>query len=82
VLRYFWDYTAGDEAVINEVMKYPIINNLLFVLFNDKKGIRREACWVLANIAASSNTLQIMTRVDLMTRLMELLENDAAEVRR
>jgi hypothetical protein len=65
-------------------MKYPIIDNVYGLLFNDRKGIRREACWVLSNLSANSsnNAITLLSNEPLVKRLVELFRDDAAEVKK
>lgn len=77
-------YSATDNQLIAELLRQPLLDNILILLNNDKKTLRREACWALSNLTAhhAEVAAKILTYDPLVNRLVVLFEDDAAEVKR
>jgi importin subunit alpha-6/7 len=54
-LRIVGNVSTGNAVQTQELIKYNAINKLEALLNHNKKVVRREACWVLSNIAAGDN---------------------------
>jgi len=44
--------STGTAAQTDDLLKYDVLSSLEKVLEHYKKVVRREACWVISNIAA------------------------------
>ena len=51
-IRILGNISTGTSEQTGELLKYDILTPLHKVLDHNKKVVRREACWVISNIAA------------------------------
>jgi importin subunit alpha-1 len=82
VLRVIGNMVAGNALQTQKVIDAGVLNYLHKTMFNEKRAVRKETCWIISNIAAGTqqqiealilnNFLPVMTRV---------VKNDDPEVR-
>lgn len=64
MLRTVGNIVTGDNAQTQTMLDGGIILSLLGLLSHSNKGIRKEACWALSNIAAgTSDQIQAIMEV-------------------
>ena len=83
-IRILGNISTGSSEHTNELLKYNILDPIERVLEHHKKVVRREACWVISNIAAGSRQQvdAIITRGTLLKKVLELFETDGCDVKR
>ena len=57
-LRTLGNIVSGDDNQTQHVLDANVLPVLLPLLVHTKKNIRKEACWMLSNVAAG-NIMQI-----------------------
>lgn len=83
-IRILGNISTGTADHTNELLASGILSPLERVLDHHKKVVRREACWVISNIAAGNRTQveAILARETLLKRILELFDTDSNDVRR
>lgn len=73
-IRILGNVSTGSADHTNELLAANILQPLERVLEHHKKVVRREACWVISNIAAGSrNQVEaVLSRESLLKRILEL----------
>eukprot|EP00178_Gracilaria_changii_P007837 TRINITY_DN24422_c0_g1_i1.p1 TRINITY_DN24422_c0_g1~~TRINITY_DN24422_c0_g1_i1.p1 ORF type:complete len:114 (-),score=12.11 TRINITY_DN24422_c0_g1_i1:262-603(-) len=83
-IRILGNISTGSADHTNELLKYDVLTPMEKALDHYKKVVRREACWVISNIAAGNrNQVEaILSRENMMKKILELFETDGNDVKR
>lgn len=84
-LRILGNIITGSELQTNLVLSIPEFLPRVFQLFgNQKKAVRREACWVTSNVTAgnSEQIALVMDKLEYVQLLLKVATTDIPEVQR
>ena len=82
-LRIVGNVSSGNELHTEELLKNKVLDLLAIMLTNPNKVIRREAAWILSNLAAAtlSQINQLLAREDLFKKLGQMFFDDHLDVK-
>lgn len=82
-LRTIGNIVTGDDRQTQLVVENSALPNVLNMMSNAKKGIRKEAAWTISNITAGSpNQIQSVIQANLIPPLVNMLANAEFDVQK
>jgi importin subunit alpha-1 len=82
-LRIIGNLLSGDDFMVEEIIRYGVINLCDKLLFHTNPTIRRESAWCLSNIAAGTKTqIALLVESGVFPKLVELVRDQVADVSR
>lgn len=83
VLRIIGNIVAGNALQTQMVLDAGSLNYLSKTIFNEKRSVRKETCWILSNFAAGTQ-LQIEALIshDFLPILHQVVKNDEPEIQK
>ena len=81
ILRALGNIISGNAKQTQHVIECGIINYLKQYLTHENKSMRKEACWILSNIAAGTILQQTsIINSEILPILCQIMKNDIPEV--
>lgn len=83
VLRILGNIVAGNALQTQSVLDAGALNFLCKTIYNEKRSVRKETCWILSNFAAGTQ-LQIEALIshDFLPILHEVVKKDEPEIQK
>lgn len=74
-VRVLGNFVSGEDEETQAVIDAGVLDNMNRLLTFPKRGIRKETCWLLSNIAAGTKSQinQLMRRADVMRTIIQLV---------
>jgi importin subunit alpha-1 len=81
VLRIFGNIVSGDALQTQQVINAGILSHLHRLIFAEKKAIRKDACWIVSNIAAGTEQqVEALINNNFLPSLIRVVHTDDSEV--
>jgi len=83
-LRTVGNIVTGSDKQTQTMIDENVLHKMQFLLNHERRGIKKEACWVLSNIAAGTEQQisSVLGRYGCMARVAEMAEHATWEVRK
>ncbi|KAL7500246.1 hypothetical protein ACHAWT_010965 [Skeletonema menzelii] len=83
-LRTVGNIVTGNDKQTQAILDANFLERMKFLLNNERRAIKKEACWVLSNIAAGTETQigSVLGRQGCMAQVVEMAEHATWEVRK
>ena len=83
-LRIVGNISCGNEGQTDHLLTNGVFNMLLNRIGHPKKTIRREACWIVSNIAAGTKRqiTELLGERQLMRQVAMIFHEDQIDVRK
>lgn len=83
-VRILGNFVSGDDYQTQAVVDAGMMNYAANLLVHPKKGIRKETCWLISNIAAGNRTQigHLMRHGQAMNTLVQLARDASWEVKK
>lgn len=83
-LRTVGNIVTGSDKQTQAMIDENLLHKMRFLLNHERRGIKKEACWVLSNIAAGTEQQigSVLGKYGCMARVAEMAEHATWEVRK
>jgi importin subunit alpha-1 len=72
---------AGNALQTQKVIDAGVLQYLHKTMFNQKRGVRKETCWIISNIAAGTQQqIEALILNNFLPVMTTVVKNDDAEV--
>lgn len=83
-LRTVGNIVTGSDKQTQAMIDENVLHSMQFLLNHERRAIKKEACWVLSNIAAGTEQQigNVLGKYGCMSRVAEMAEHATWEVRK
>ena len=84
VVRVLGNFVSGNDKQTQTVLEAGVLNHMSNLLTFKKRGVRKEACWLLSNIAAGTRDQisQLVRNPKIMQLVVETVRDAEWDVRK
>ncbi len=80
-LRIIGNIVSGNANQTQMVLDAGVLQYLKKTIFNEKRSVRKESCWIISNIAAGTQQqIEALITSDFLQILDHVIKNDESEV--